>query len=376
MEMTKSKVIVSYQTWATVLFWLLAHDTGAFAPSTSRGLVLSNHLLLPTIPVASSLNFHDNHYGVHPNQRRQPLGLLTVLCATVSPDSVESTTASPTERNLMKRDRYVATNRFAVRKDKAAKFEQRWATRSSRLAQLEGFRYFHLMRRVRRQEADGAFRYDGGDQSDATAQDNYVSFTVWEKKSHFSAWRKGDAFKEAHGGTSIGAFLSTMLNSALVLRGPPRPAFYDGLYTTSVVPKALPETVNGWRAVPADGVQTLPMESCVCMEKYYIPREKAESFEQLPFWQTRMASMKECQGFVTAILMRRDGQAKGHGTVPVDETEPTYVTTVIFNDRAKFEQWESATKGDIPEQIRNLSWKEPEKVYYEGTLVIATPPGA
>ena len=29
---------------------------------------------------------------------------------------------------------------------------------------------------------------------------NYSSFTVWNDKANFDAWRKGEAFKEAHGG--------------------------------------------------------------------------------------------------------------------------------------------------------------------------------
>ena len=99
-----------------------------------------------------------------------------------------------TSKGLLKRDRYVATNRFAVRPGKEAKFEKRWATRKSRLASLDGFRYFHLMRRVTLND-DGSSTYDGGDKKDETNMGNYVSFTVWEKKSHFSAWRKGDAFK-------------------------------------------------------------------------------------------------------------------------------------------------------------------------------------
>ncbi len=37
---------------------------------------------------------------------------------------------------------------FTVRPGSSAKFEKRWADRSSRLASLEGFKYFHLMRRV------------------------------------------------------------------------------------------------------------------------------------------------------------------------------------------------------------------------------------
>jgi heme-degrading monooxygenase HmoA len=125
--------------------------------------------------------------------------------------SATTTTAaddlSTTSKGLLKRDRYVATNRFGVRQGKSAKFEQRWATRKSRLAQLEGFKYFHLMRRVVLND-DGTTTYDEGT-DEASAQGNMVSFTVWEKKSDFSAWRSGEAFKEAHGGTSIGAFLST-----------------------------------------------------------------------------------------------------------------------------------------------------------------------
>ena len=109
-----------------------------------------------------------------------------------------------TGKGLLRRDRYVATNRFAVRPGKEAKFEKRWATRKSRLASLDGFKYFHLMRRVALNE-DGTTSYLGGDKADGTNMGNYVSFTIWQKKSHFSAWRKGDAFKEAHGGTSIGA---------------------------------------------------------------------------------------------------------------------------------------------------------------------------
>jgi heme-degrading monooxygenase HmoA len=42
----------------------------------------------------------------------------------------------------------MVTNRFAVCQNKAAKFEQRWVTRKSRLASLDGYKYFHLIRRV------------------------------------------------------------------------------------------------------------------------------------------------------------------------------------------------------------------------------------
>lgn len=95
-----------------------------------------------------------------------------------------------------------------------------------------------------------------------------MSFTVWDGKEDFDRWRQGDAFKEAHGGTSLGAFLGAMLSSAMVLKGPPRPAMYDGLLFQSTVPKELPEVVDGWRAVEADGVHLLPAECFVACNKF------------------------------------------------------------------------------------------------------------
>jgi heme-degrading monooxygenase HmoA len=224
----------------------------------------------------------------------------------MSSSTTEDSAGAVTTKGLLKRDGYVATNRFAVRAGQAAKFERRWATRKSRLATLEGFRYFMLMRRVKIQD-DGSVLYDEGDTAE-TAQDNYVSFTIWNRKSDFSAWRSGEAFKEAHGGTSIGAFLSTMVSSAMVLRGPPRPAFYDGLLLqTSSSPSSSFETVDGWRNVEADGVNTLPAECFVEMTKLFVPLDSASNFEQA-YKETKMPTV---EGVIASSLMRRDGQAKG-----------------------------------------------------------------
>ena len=254
-------------------------------------------------------------------------------CSSLAEDDNET---ELTGKGLLRRDRYVATNRFAVRPGKEAKFEKRWATRKSRLASLDGFKYFHLMRRVALNE-DGTTSYLGGDKADGTNMGNYVSFTIWEKKSHFSAWRKGDAFKEAHGGTSIGAFLSTMVSSAMVLKGAPRPAFYDGLLLQSTPPDSVPKTLDGWRTVEADGVTVLPAECFVACNQFYVPAENAASFEQR--WAARESKLRECEGFVAFTMLRRDGQAKGHGTSPMTPDEPTYQSTTIWRDRAAFDAW-------------------------------------
>jgi len=284
-------------------------------------------------------------------------------------------TSTPTLKNL-KRDRYIATNRFSVRKGKEAKFEKRWATRKSRLASLDGFRYFHLMRRVNLND-DGSTTYDNGHEEDRN-QGNYVSFTIWEEKKHFNAWRNGEAFKEAHGGTSISAFLGTMLNSALVLNGPPRPAFYDGLLQQGITPETIPETEDGWRKITPIPDQILPTECFIACNQFFVPSENSPAFEQR--WADRESKLKECEGFVSFSMLRRDGKAKGHGTVEMDASEPTYQSTTVWKDRASFEAWKggamfkAAHGGEAPP--KPLWSMPPQPVFYEGTLVISSPEGA
>ena len=84
---------------------------------------------------------------------------------------------------------YLASNRFKVRDGKIAAFDKRWADRKSRLAELNGFKFFSLLRRVE----EFGITYDKDDKY------NYLSFTIWENKENFDEWRTGEAFKEAHG---------------------------------------------------------------------------------------------------------------------------------------------------------------------------------
>ncbi|MBV5333102.1 antibiotic biosynthesis monooxygenase, partial [bacterium] len=141
---------------------------------------------------------------------------------------------------------------------------------------------------------------------------NYVSFTIWSEKKHFNAWRSGDAFKEAHGGTSLFAFVSTMVGSAMVLRGAPKPAFYDG------------------NAI-------LPAECFVACNQFFVPPDSAVQFEER--WRDRTSRLAGCDGFVSFDLLRRDVKARGHGIVPMGEEEPSYSTCTIWRDRAAFEGW-------------------------------------
>lgn len=323
------------------------------------------------------------------NPNRRSIRLASSTTDEVSADAVSNT-------KLLQRDRYIATNRFSVRSGKEVKFEKRWANRKSRLAELDGFRYFHLMRRVTLDDESGV-KYDGGEDKESS-QGNYVSLTVWENKANFTSWRKGEAFKEAHGGTSVGAFVKTMVSSALVLRGAPKPAFYDGLLVQSEAPEFMPETVDGWRNIefPDDG-SNLPAECFVACNQFFVPKENAAAFEQR--WKNRESKLRSCEGFVSFSMMRRDAKMKSHGSAEMDENaEPTYLSTTIWKDRASFDNWRNGSNfskahgqkagGDKtdgkdekeapkkPPQGPPMWSRPPQPIFYEGTLVISTADGA
>jgi heme-degrading monooxygenase HmoA len=91
---------------------------------------------------------------------------------------------------------YIAMNQFRVKPDKTAEFEQAWRDRETFLAQVPGFKTFHLLKGPLE---DGA--------------QIYASHTVWADEKSFRDWTESEAFRKAHsqGGKTV-AFLM----------GPPR----------------------------------------------------------------------------------------------------------------------------------------------------------
>jgi heme-degrading monooxygenase HmoA len=69
-----------------------------------------------------------------------------------------------------------------VNADRCDDFERAWRERDSFLADVAGFREFHLLR--------------GGAEPDGTVA--YASHTIWEDEPSFQAWVASDAFRKAH----------------------------------------------------------------------------------------------------------------------------------------------------------------------------------
>ena len=258
--------------------------------------------------------------------------------------------------DALKPERYIASNRFKVRKNAGPKFEKRWADRKSRLADLEGFRFFTLLKRV---EEDGS-EWSSSDLG------NYISFTVWANKENFNTWRSGDAFKEAHGGGGLTGFIGLLSTALFILDGGPKPAFYDALLPIvsdgSVLSNLRSE--NGWRKVEADGVSPIDPEIFLVQNSFKVVEGEERRFEQQ--WANKESSLLQFPGFVGFYLQRRDATKADDGF--------NFMSSAFWKDKASYLKWKSSTSEIIDFFANDLSGP-PGISFYEGKLTLLSPQG-
>lgn len=267
-------------------------------------------------------------------------------------------------------ERYVATNRFRVKQGREAAFEKRWADRKSRLGLLDGFRFFCMMRRTD--------RFDGAAYEDDI---NYISCTVWEEFSAFDAWKKGDAFKEAHGGGTVGGIASMLMATAMNTKGKPKAAMWEGLLPVSMSP-ATPsaEARDGWREVVADGEIQLDAECFIAMNRFSVLPGGEAAFEER--FASRESTLSTFGGFKGFVLLRRDGK---------DEDGFTHSTWSVWKDRAAFAEWkDSEDRAGTPKPTAgaaaevtpkptggppSMFARPPVPTFYEGILMLESAKG-
>jgi len=252
----------------------------------------------------------------------------------------------------LNRQRYIATNRFKVRPNNGPKFEKRWADRKSRLAQLDGFRFFTLLRRV----DDNGNTYESKDDLG-----NYISFTIWEDKKHFDEWRTGEAFKEAHGGGGITDFIQLLSTALFILNGAPKPAFYDGLLPV-INDKIEFESEGGWRKIPADGKNYLPVDLFVTQNKLSIPDNKVAEYEK--YIQSKDNKYSGFDGFIGSIIMRRDA-------TKADDSY-NYIETALWKNKSSYDNYKTTAT-----PINGNSFLSPDSkpATYEGKLALSSKEG-
>lgn len=265
-------------------------------------------------------------------------------------------------------ERFVVQNQFKVKAGREAAFEKRWADRESRLGTLDGFRFFCMLRRV--------------DDKDAQDDTNYVSCTVWETFENFEAWRQGDAFKEAHGGGTIGGVASMLMATAMNTKGKPTPAYWEGLMPCEV-PGVPPSGGEGWRRVESDGESMLDKECFVAMNRFSVKDGMGAAFEQR--FAKRDSILTDFDGFRGFLLLRRDGNKKPRdGKTPDDGL--THSTFSVWDNKACFESWRNSEKKPPPASEGssgsgkgggrpNIFVKPPIASFYEGILVLESASG-
>jgi len=258
--------------------------------------------------------------------------------------SVTSTT------EVIPTSRFVVQNRFQVRKGREAAFEKRWAERKSRLGILPGFRFFCILRKVDDDDSDD----DNNGSGDGDDPNNYVSCTVWEKYENFETWKKGDAFKEAHGGGTVKGVMSMLAATARNTKGKPKPAYWKGLLpeTRSTVGYGNPHSSSdgegsseseGWRQIETDGSTILPRECFAAMNRFSVAPTMEIVFERK--FADRESTLKDCEGFRGFLLLRRDGKKQpGDGGDPDDGY--THSTFSIWDEKANFDAWMASNKNN------------------------------
>lgn len=225
---------------------------------------------------------------------------------------------------------YVAMNRFMVRDGSGPAFEQRWAQRKSSLKTLDGFQWFGLLRRVQSPDPEDEYTYS--------------SFTWWETKKNFNSWRKGPAFKEAHGGGDIFSFLGMIINGFLTSKGPPKPCFWRG---DVLVPDSAPAVKydGGPGSKPEfGGEKVMDPEVFVSLRRYKDDRVKAELEEN-------SRQLLGTEGFRFAHVLSRDQEA--------DDGAGAALLTV-WNSRKHYEA----------SSLRRAAEPSRGEALYEGILVL------
>jgi heme-degrading monooxygenase HmoA len=151
--------------------------------------------------------------------------------------------------------------------------------------------------------------------------------------------------------------------------GGPRPAFYDALFpTVSDAGDFSPFVVEGgWRKVPADGVNPLPVDVYAVQTRYMVAPGKETAFERA-FAERESRTVKDRPaGYLFFHLQRRDALKADDGY--------NFVSTMFWKNKASFDAWRAQQGATAPPGSAEVVGR-PSVAMYEGKLALASPRGA
>lgn len=260
--------------------------------------------------------------------------------------TVTATAVADGDSSRLPGERYVTMNRFRVKEGAdETKFEKKWGASDPALLELQGFRWFSLLRRVPgTPKSAGAlsvvYNYD-----DDTYEDDYsyVSLTIWEKKADFDAVREALG-KDASAGKGSLDFTSKVINGFRTTSGPSKPCEWEGMLLE--------------KATLQDSSAAADSKVFVVMNRFSVKKGSEQEFEQR--WATRESKLQEEAGFQFFQLLRCDH-------TPDDDVN--YISMSAWEDREAFDSWWSSKSFANMAQVQGaLLEREIVRYFYEGKL--------
>ena len=210
-----------------------------------------------------------------------------------------------------------------------------------------------------------------------------MSFTIWSNKANFNSWRTGEAFKEAHGGGTIFGFVDMLVNSIGVLKGPPKPVFYNGLLPEARKPKDSGDrkVEGGWRVVEANGKDKIDAEVFGGVVSFQLKSGSEDAYEKSWAESKKDTAEKEdsSSSFVCSVLMRRDNKVKMHGSEDPSKLPPgtAYSVFAFFENKSDVDAWKAKTLDSVLDFGKGFGsdffQMSPATATYEGVLVLENP---
>mmetsp|Transcript_9806 Transcript_9806/g.23997 ORF Transcript_9806/g.23997 Transcript_9806/m.23997 type:complete len:360 (-) Transcript_9806:1175-2254(-) len=350
---------------------LIVAPAAAFSPA-------SNMLLAG--PTSAAVN--------HPRLRALPTCVASSRMMAVSEVSSSTGTGST---EFLPAQRYMGVNRFSTRGgDAGAKWEEQWTHREYSMLERPGFRVSSLLRRT----DNGGAKYEDGE--------DYMAMTVFDTKDTFMDWKTKFSFKEAHAGGGPVGFVTSFVDTLMVLTGSPAGSGWEAALAISAGGGAF-----SYKDRDAEGkvnplATPLSAECFIKEERFRVPEGNLQAFEQMRASMGKrtaqatpeatpakkegiigrlMSSMGKktaaaaaappAVGLVGAYVLRRD-PGFGHG----GDQSFNYAVFSIWASKGEYTAWDASPAAAAGKAAMDESISGPATtVFWEGTQSVLSPKG-
>lgn len=154
-------------------------------------------------------------------------------------------------------------------------------------------------------------------------------------------------------------FIQLLSTALFILKGSPKPAFYDGILPSIGSEKLELFGEDGWRNIPADGKSFLPTDVFVVNNRLLVDPNLMEKFES----SLKPNDYSGSPGFIGSFYQRRDASKSDDGY--------NYIETSIWKDKASFDLFKATDVTILDSSIVGKM----KPTFYEGKLALVSQKG-